>query len=245
MERRKISGETEARSALKAIARAGISTKTWAREYGIDGRSLHAWEMALTRRARRVAKPRRTAALVEFVPTIPVSSARYVMRVGEISFEFGDDASEEMLRRAVGVPAVVLSLPLTVRVFVAVEPLDMRESFDALAGAVHRLGLDPVDGHLYLFLNKRRRLAKALWFDGSGWCVLAKRHEAGNGSSWSSVSGSTQNLVAIWGSSANDIWAVGGTVLHWNGTSSSRLNRQWVRIRAGDRLVASDRRQGT
>ena len=74
----------------------------------------------------------------------------------------------------------MLSLSPAVRVFVAVEPLDMRGSFDALAGAVRRLGLDPVDGHLYLFLSKRRRLAKALWFDGSGWCVLAKRLEAGN-----------------------------------------------------------------
>ncbi len=74
----------------------------------------------------------------------------------------------------------MLSLPPTVRVFVAVEPVDMRGSFDALAGAVRRLGLDPVDGHLYLFLNKRRRIAKALWFDGSGWCVLAKRLEAGS-----------------------------------------------------------------
>lgn len=74
----------------------------------------------------------------------------------------------------------MLSLSPAVRVFVAVEPVDMRGSFDALAGAVRRLGLDPVDGHLYLFLNKRRRLAKALWFDGSGWCVLAKRLEAGS-----------------------------------------------------------------
>lgn len=74
----------------------------------------------------------------------------------------------------------MLSLPPAVRVFVAVEPLDMRGSFDALAGAVRRLGLDPVDGHVYLFLNKRRRIAKALWFDGSGWCVLAKRLEAGS-----------------------------------------------------------------
>lgn len=73
----------------------------------------------------------------------------------------------------------MLSLPASLRVFVAVEALDMRGSFDALAGAVRRLGLDPVDGHLYLFLNKRRRLAKVLWFDGSGWCVLAKRLEAG------------------------------------------------------------------
>ena len=74
----------------------------------------------------------------------------------------------------------MLTLPPTVRVFVAVEPLDMRGSFDALAGAVRRLGLDPVDGHLYLFLNKRRRIAKALWFDGSGWCVLSKRLESGS-----------------------------------------------------------------
>ena len=74
----------------------------------------------------------------------------------------------------------MLSLPPTVRVFVAVEPIDMRGSFDALAGAVRRLALDPVDGHLYLFLNRRRRLAKALWFDGSGWCILAKRLEAGS-----------------------------------------------------------------
>jgi len=74
----------------------------------------------------------------------------------------------------------VLTLPPSVRVFVAVEPLDMRGSFDALAGAVRRLGLDPVSGHLYLFLSRNRRIAKALWFDGSGWCVLAKRLEAGS-----------------------------------------------------------------
>ena len=54
----------------------------------------------------------------------------------------------------------MLSLPPTVRVFVATEPVDMRGSFDSLAGATRRLGLDPVDGHLYLFMNRRRRLAK-------------------------------------------------------------------------------------
>ncbi len=73
----------------------------------------------------------------------------------------------------------MLTLPPLVRVFVATAPLDMRGSFDSLAGAVRRLGLDPVDGHLYLFLNKRRRIGKALWFDGTGWCVLGKRLEAG------------------------------------------------------------------
>lgn len=69
----------------------------------------------------------------------------------------------------------MLTFSPAVRVFVVVAPRDMRGSFDALAGAARHLGLDPTDGHLYLFLNKRRRLAKVLWFDGSGWCVLGKR----------------------------------------------------------------------
>lgn len=55
----------------------------------------------------------------------------------------------------------------------------MRGSFDALAGHCRRLGLSPEDGHLYVFLNGRRTLMKALVFDGSGWALLAKRLERG------------------------------------------------------------------
>lgn len=74
----------------------------------------------------------------------------------------------------------MLSLTPSIRVFVAAEPVDMRGSFNAMAGAVRRLGLDPVDGHLYVFLNRRRQLAKVIWFDGSGWCLLSKRLERGS-----------------------------------------------------------------
>jgi transposase len=73
----------------------------------------------------------------------------------------------------------MLSLGAGVRIFVAIEPVDMRGSFDALAGAVRRLGLEPTDGHLYLFFNRRRRLCKMIWFDGSGLCLFSKRLEAG------------------------------------------------------------------
>jgi len=38
----------------------------------------------------------------------------------------------------------------------------MRGPFGALAGAGLLLGLDPVDGHLDLFVKKRRRVVKAL-----------------------------------------------------------------------------------
>lgn len=73
----------------------------------------------------------------------------------------------------------MLSVGAGVRVFVGIEPVDMRGSFNALAGAVRRLGLDPTDGHLYLFFNRRRQLCKMLYFDGSGFCLFSKRLEKG------------------------------------------------------------------
>jgi transposase len=73
----------------------------------------------------------------------------------------------------------MLTLGSGLRVFVGIEPVDMRGSFDAMAGHARRLGLEPTDGHLYLFFNRRRRLCKAVWFDGSGWCLFSKRLEAG------------------------------------------------------------------
>ncbi len=65
------------------------------------------------------------------------------------------------------------------RVFVALEPVNMRGSFDALAGHVRRLPADPLDGHIYLFVNRRRTLIKALWFDRTGWAIFSKRLERG------------------------------------------------------------------
>ena len=73
----------------------------------------------------------------------------------------------------------MLSFGAGMRIFVGIEPVDMRGSFDALAGAVRRLGLDPTDGNLYLFFNRRRKLCKAIFFDGSGFCLFAKRLEVG------------------------------------------------------------------
>ena len=69
----------------------------------------------------------------------------------------------------------MLTLPPSVRVFLALETFDMRGSFDALAGRVRGLSLDPLDGHLYMFLNQRRTMVKLLFFDRTGYCVLSKR----------------------------------------------------------------------
>jgi len=73
----------------------------------------------------------------------------------------------------------VLSVAPQARVFLALDPVDMRGSFDALAGRVRRLGLDPLDGALYVFVSKRKHLVKIVYFDGSGWVIHAKRLERG------------------------------------------------------------------
>lgn len=73
----------------------------------------------------------------------------------------------------------MLSVAPQARVFLAIDPVDLRGSFDALPGCVRRLGLDPLDGALYVFVSKRKRLVKVVYFDGSGWVIHAKRLELG------------------------------------------------------------------
>ena len=67
----------------------------------------------------------------------------------------------------------MLTLPPVVRVFVALDPIDMRQSFDGLTAAVAaRMRLDPLSGHLFVFLNRSRSLMKVLFWDRSGLCIL-------------------------------------------------------------------------
>ncbi len=74
----------------------------------------------------------------------------------------------------------MLSLPPSVRVFVARGATDMRKSFDTLAALViDVIDEDPQSGHLFFFVNRRRDRAKILWWDRWGYCLLAKRLEHG------------------------------------------------------------------
>ncbi len=66
------------------------------------------------------------------------------------------------------------------KVFVGVEPTDMRKSFEGLYGLVRdTMSKDPLSGHLFLFANKTRTRLKIMFWDGSGLWVCAKRLEKG------------------------------------------------------------------
>lgn len=74
----------------------------------------------------------------------------------------------------------MLTLPRSVRVFLAAGATDLRKSFDGLSGLVTAtLREDPLSGHLFLFCNRTRTRLKVLRFGGSGLWVFAKRLETG------------------------------------------------------------------
>ncbi len=71
-------------------------------------------------------------------------------------------------------------IPQGVAVYVALEPIDMRYSFDRLAGlARERVGYEARCSALFVFFGKRRDALKILFFDGSGLCLFYKRLDRG------------------------------------------------------------------
>jgi transposase len=72
----------------------------------------------------------------------------------------------------------LIGLPQGLRIYLAVEPVDMRKQYDGQwALASQHLGPDPKGGALFVFTNKTRDRVKLLHWDGSGVWVLAKRLE--------------------------------------------------------------------
>ena len=75
----------------------------------------------------------------------------------------------------------MISLPSAVRAFLCTRSVDMRKSFDGLSGLVEEcFRQDLLDGHLFLFVNRRRDRIKVLYFDHDGLAIWYKRLELGS-----------------------------------------------------------------
>jgi len=110
MSARKIQDETEAREHIAKMRESGLTLTAWARSAGIDGRSLHAWNVNLSRRdsnaSRKTTKVRkaREIKLVELVPMSSVArSTRYIVQVGQLAIDVDAQFEETTLRRLIGV----------------------------------------------------------------------------------------------------------------------------------------------
>jgi transposase len=74
----------------------------------------------------------------------------------------------------------MLSLPPTVRIWLAAEPVDLRKSFDGLAALVQEgLRGDPLSGNIFVFRNRSGDRIKLLLWEEDGYAIWYKRLEAG------------------------------------------------------------------
>lgn len=91
----------------------------------------------------------------------------------------------------------MLSFTGGLKVFLAVEPCDLRKSFDGLhAIAVDQLKEEPRNGALFVFTNRRRNRLKILLFDGTGLWVCAKRLEEGT-FSWPRTADAGKSKISL------------------------------------------------
>jgi transposase len=74
----------------------------------------------------------------------------------------------------------MLSFAGSLKVWVALEPCDMRKGFNGLHALVsERMGEDLRAGALFVFSNRRHTRLKILYWDGTGIWVMTKRLERG------------------------------------------------------------------
>ena len=71
-------------------------------------------------------------------------------------------------------------IPAGVEVYVSLEPVNLRLSFDRLAGLVsERMGRSARSAAVFVFFNRRQHRCKILYWDRDGLVVWAKRLERG------------------------------------------------------------------
>lgn len=91
----------------------------------------------------------------------------------------------------------MLSFAGAVKVYLSVQPQDMRKNFNGLSALVSdHLQADPYQGALYVFINRRHTRLKILFWDGTGLWVACKRLEQGR-FSWPKPSVDGQKRLAL------------------------------------------------
>ena len=74
----------------------------------------------------------------------------------------------------------MIFVPRAVRVYFAIAPQNLRRSFDGLANEIrHTLAYDPLSGHVFVFLNRRKNQVKLIVWTRGGCTIVHKRLERG------------------------------------------------------------------
>lgn len=90
----------------------------------------------------------------------------------------------------------MLSVSPKHHIFLAIESIDFRKGIDSIArlcrGQLHQ---DPMNGHYFIFRNKRKSDIKILYYDSQGFCLFQKRLSTGRFDNWPCVASSLVTLT--------------------------------------------------
>ena len=95
--RRNIRGEQDARQCLAAVRASGQRRSEWARQHGVDGRSLYAWAKKLAHEEAGGSEKR--SGMVELIPETRPLAGRYVVRLERFAIEVDEHFDEATLGR--------------------------------------------------------------------------------------------------------------------------------------------------
>lgn len=91
----------------------------------------------------------------------------------------------------------MLNFTSHIKVWVCLDPCDMRKSFNGLwQVAEEKMKIDPKQGAVFVFTNRDRNRLKILYWDGSGVWILAKRLEQGR-FSWPKSVDKTSGKISL------------------------------------------------
>jgi len=92
----------------------------------------------------------------------------------------------------------MIQLTPQMRILVAVEPVDFRRGIDGLCGTIRRFfQLDPMEGTIFVFRNRRKTSLKILIYDGQGFWLCQKRLSQGKFRWWPDKGDSRLNSLAV------------------------------------------------
>ena len=93
----------------------------------------------------------------------------------------------------------MFSLGTEQRYWLYSEATDMRKSFYTLSGIVNnRMGADPRNGDVYIFVNRRRNRMKLLHYEKGGMVIYSKMLDRGTFARPAGESGGTVAAPVLW-----------------------------------------------
>lgn len=87
----------------------------------------------------------------------------------------------------------MIQISQNTKIFIGLEALDFRTGFNGTAAACrNRLGKNPLNGGLFVFINRSRTMIRLYLFDGHGEWATTKRIASGRFHWWDGENTSTE-----------------------------------------------------